>query len=81
MEEELQKTNLIGSPSAYFKTVQDLVDSKDLNTKEKLSALYNWKSLCELQKASTAEGMHGERTTPISEVMKAIRELESAEKN
>lgn len=73
----MDKKKLIGSPSANFQSVTDLMKTSVLNKEEKLAALYNWKSMCELQKASTAEGMGGERTTPIADVLQAIRELEN----
>ncbi|MCO5112819.1 MAG: hypothetical protein M9899_01440 [Bdellovibrionaceae bacterium] len=73
----MDKKKLIGSPSANFRSVTDLMQTSVLNKEEKLAALYNWKSMCELQKASTSEGMGGERTTPIADVLKAIRELEN----
>lgn len=73
----MDKKTLIGSPGAHFKSVAELMENTELTMEDKLVALYNWKSMCELQKASTAEGMGGERTTPISEVLEAIREIES----
>lgn len=72
----MDKGKMISTPSQNFKTVQDLVDSKHLSKEEKITALLNWKSSCEHQEESTSEGMRGERTTPIAEVMAALRELE-----
>lgn len=74
--EFMDKKDLIGTPSMHFKSVEELVKSPALNNDEKLTALYNWKDMSELQKTSTAEGMGGERTTPIAEILKAIRDLE-----
>lgn len=59
-----------------FKNVDELINSKELTHKEKLTALYNWKQMCELEKASTNEGMRGERTTPYASILAAIRKLE-----
>lgn len=72
----MSKDSMISTPGMNFKSVRELTDSKVLNDKEKLIALYNWKQICELEKASTAEGMGGERTTPIAEILEAIRHLE-----
>ena len=60
----------------HFKSVKELIQSSKLSDEDKLKALRNWKSMCELEKASTAEGMPGERTSPIADILKAIRELE-----
>lgn len=73
----MDKKSLISSPSMNFKNVEELLDCANLTKDEKLAALYNWKQICELSKAATSEGMGGERTTPISDVLKAIRELEA----
>jgi hypothetical protein len=76
-EKMKDKDRMLTVPSMSFESVDALVQSKDLNREEKLSALYNWKQMCELQKASTSEGMRGERTTPYAQILEAIRNLEA----
>lgn len=75
----MDKTSLIIVPSVHFKNVKDLLNNKVLNSNEKLVALYNWKSTCEHQEESTAEGMchydDEEEIHLLSEVIKAIRTL------
>lgn len=71
------KGEMIATPSMNFKSVDELVKTDILSLQEKLTALYNWKQTCELQKASTNEGMSGERTTPYTEILAAIRKLEN----
>lgn len=70
------KDRMLTVPSMSFESVDELVHSPDLTRKEKLNALYNWKQMCELQKASTNEGMRGERTTPYALILEAIRKIE-----
>ena len=72
----MDKEKMIMGPEVAFKTVANLVNDTNLTKEEKIKALYNWKFLCELLKESTNEGMPGERTTPLAEVLEALRTLE-----
>jgi hypothetical protein len=72
----VDKSKLIISPSGHFQNPKDILKNTLLTKEEKIIALNNWKSTCEHYKDSTNEGMPGERTTPIAEILAALRELE-----
>lgn len=76
---KMTKERMIAVPSMNFKDAYELLESNELNNEEKLTALYNWKQMCELEKASTNEGMKGERTTPYTSILAAIRKLTGQE--
>lgn len=79
----MDKAYLLTVPSVHFKNVQDLLNNEFLNTKEKLVALYNWKSTCELEEASTAEGMCEKegQDHPLADILEAIRTLKQQKTN
>jgi len=72
----MNKVTLITSPSTNFETVKELMQSTALNDDEKVSALLNWKATCELEQASTAEGMPGDHDTKLGQINKALEELD-----
>lgn len=72
----MNKVTLITSPSTNFDSVSALMKCRDLNDDEKISALLNWKATCELEQASTDEGMPGDHETKLGQINKALEELE-----
>lgn len=72
----MDKGKMIASPGLAFPSVQDLMDNTILSKEEKITALLNWKDTCEQIKESTNEGMPGERTTRIADVLAALRVLQ-----
>lgn len=72
----MNKVALITSPSTSFGSVSALMKSTDLNDDEKVSALLNWKATCELEQASTSEGMPGGHETKLGQINKALEELD-----
>lgn len=72
----MNKTTMITSPSTSFSTVNALLKSKDLSKDEKVSALLNWKATCELEQASTSEGMPGEHDFALGQINKALEQLD-----